>query len=610
MNNLIGQFLGRYHILEQLGEGGMATVYKGFDTQLERFVAVKVILPFQNKSERTIRRFQREARALAKLNHPNIVRLLDYGEHGDLPYLVMEYIPGEMLKQKMDRPMAWQTAAQLLIPVARALEYAHQHGIIHRDVKPSNILLSESGEPMLLDFGVAKTLQSEETFDLTGTGVGVGTPEYMAPEQGVSKTTDHRVDIYSLGTIFYELVTGRKPYEADTPLAVILKRSNTSLPRPKQFAPSLPNRVEQVILKALAKDPKDRFGTAAEMADALENLKVDSPALKSSEKRSKFDSDLKPEEKVSKPNAKVPRTIPKWGWSLMFVMLGVLLIGWAYRWIDSLELEQLILARISNATVAPVTVSVPLASATSGNPPFPTPLFTSPTKPLPTKITDDKGVQMELVPAENFMMGSNDGSKDEKPVHVVYLDSYYIDIYEVTTGLYRACVNAGACQQPQDTGRYKYSYFDDHPVVWVNWFMAKAYCEWRGAQLPTEAQWEKAARGVDGRIYPWGADIKATYANYAGVNTAAIGSYIKDKSPYGIYDMGGNVSEWVGDWYSDAYYQTSPSSNPLGPNSGQYRVLRGGSWYDNSLGVRSDRRGWNFPTNSHDNIGFRCSRMP
>jgi len=274
MPDLIGQSIDRYHILEPLGEGGMAVVYKAFDTRLERYVAIKVITPSQEHSEQFLKRFEREARALAQLSHPNIIKVLDYGEQGGLPYLVMEYIPGGTLKSRLKpEPMDWREAAKTLIPIAEALDYAHQQGIIHRDVKPSNILLTASGQPMLTDFGIAKILQSDEaTADLTGTGVGIGTPEYMAPEQGAGHGVDQRADIYALGIILYEMVTGRKPYEAVTPMAVLLQKMTEPLPRPRQINPALPEALERVLVKSLAKEPGNRYQTAAEFGLALQNL--------------------------------------------------------------------------------------------------------------------------------------------------------------------------------------------------------------------------------------------------------------------------------------------------------------------------------------------------
>jgi serine/threonine protein kinase len=276
MSNLIGQSLGRYHILEQLGEGGMAIVYKAYDTRLETDVAVKVIRTEKFTPEvlvRALKRFEREAKSLARLTHPNIVKVTDYGEHENHPYLVMPYLAGGNLKERIKQTGAipWQEAARLLVPIAQALEFAHSQGMIHRDVKPSNILLTQSGQPMLTDFGVAKVVEEEATLDLTGTAAAVGTPEYMAPEQ-TGKNIDHRVDIYALGIVFYEMITGRRPFEADTPLAVIVKQASDPLPRPSQFMPGLPDVVEKVLIKVLAKKPEDRYQSMGEFAKVLEGL--------------------------------------------------------------------------------------------------------------------------------------------------------------------------------------------------------------------------------------------------------------------------------------------------------------------------------------------------
>lgn len=283
MNDLSGQNLGRYHVVEPLGQGGMASVFKAYDTTLERYVAIKVIRTDINDAGDIgfLARFKREARALAQLDHPYILKVLDYGEQDGIPYLVMPFEPGGTLKEKMGCPIPYQEAAALLAPVARALEYAHKLKIIHRDVKPANILVSHSGTPLLSDFGIAKILESEESTQLTATGVGIGTPDYMAPEQWMGNSSA-LTDIYSLGVVFYEMVTGRRPFTADTPAAVLIKHLQDPLPRPKIFVDDLSDAVEQVLFKALAKDPTERYQDMGQFALALEKLATDQPIVSES----------------------------------------------------------------------------------------------------------------------------------------------------------------------------------------------------------------------------------------------------------------------------------------------------------------------------------------
>jgi formylglycine-generating enzyme required for sulfatase activity len=220
------------------------------------------------------------------------------------------------------------------------------------------------------------------------------------------------------------------------------------------------------------------------------------------------------------------------------------------------------------------------------------------------------GAEMVHVPAGEFMMGS-DKYGMEQPVHTVYLEAFYIDKYEVTNARYRACVEAGACSQPDNTDRYNDPSYAEHPVVYVDWYQAEAYCQWAGKRLPTEAEWEKAARGTDGRTYPWGEGIDCDHAQYSeecGGQIVSVGSKPKGASPYGALDMAGNVWEWVADWYGKDYYSRSPGRNPPGPDSGTYKALRGGS-YPDGLGIgRSAIRGWYNPDAQYYYVGFRCAR--
>lgn len=272
MEDMIGKIIDRYKIVSELGRGGMAVVYRAVDTMLDRSVAIKIISPDTNEKAKSIKRFYREATTLAKLSHVNIVKVMDFGEFEGSPYLVMEYLPGGTLKSKIGEPWNYADAAAMLVPIARALGYAHTQKVIHRDIKPANILLNETGQPLLSDFGILKLVDPQESQGLTGTGKIVGTPTYMSPEQIRGKEIDGRADIYSLGIVFFEMITGQKPYTANTPIEVSIKHLNDPIPNAKQFVRDLPPEVEQVLLKAMAKKPEDRYQTSAAMADALEKL--------------------------------------------------------------------------------------------------------------------------------------------------------------------------------------------------------------------------------------------------------------------------------------------------------------------------------------------------
>jgi len=335
MADLTGQSIGRYHILEQLGEGGMATVYKAYDTRLERNVALKVLrteLFSPILLDQVLQRFEREAKSLAKLSHPNIVNILDFGEHEDMPYLIMEYLPGGTLKQKLGHAIPWHDAIRMILPVANGLSFAHQNGIIHRDVKPSNILLQSTKSAVLTDFGIAKLLEGVEGQTLTGSGVGIGTPEYMAPEQGVgAHTTDARADVYSLGIVLYEMITGRKPYVADTPMAVVLKQMTDPLPRPATFVPDLPENVEQILLKALAKEPEDRYQNMDELINALETATRESRTILSAEpEKTHHSAPIPAPTKIAVSSTKTAPASDKRKTSLgRWALIAIIIVGFA-----------------------------------------------------------------------------------------------------------------------------------------------------------------------------------------------------------------------------------------------------------------------------------------
>jgi eukaryotic-like serine/threonine-protein kinase len=726
MQNFVGKQVDRYRITERLGMGGMAAVYKAYDTRLEREVALKLIrtgeIP-ESMLGQLLKRFEREAKAQARFQHPHIVPVYDYGTVNGAPYLVIAYLPGETLQDVIKRgPVDWRQVVRWLIPIAEALDYAHQRGVIHRDVKPGNILFDERDQPMLMDFGIAKILESEDA-TLTMTGLGIGTPAYMAPEQWQGKPCP-ATDQYALGVVLYELITGQKPYQADTPAAIILKQATEPLTLPSRYVSDLDDPVEKLLCKMLSQNLSDRYEDMVAVLKAMSDLlpkvnvgevtqkpdkdsfisgniqkmksilpmikeKVFSDTPSVSENESDKNIEIKNKLSQEEPGNQQHQEFDKGKDALkkkqvrVFSLagLGLLLIGVLFlvfylnRHIEPEPIAEVgqektpvvVLGKTSveinlkptvtqSAPKSMVTPTIPTATVTVS---LPTPTITllNPTSTstiiaeltpitILTKVNEKDRALMVFIPEGEFQMGDNDGSPDRMPQHPVFLDDFWIYQHEVTNAQFATFVTNSGYKTRAEKEGYGYVWGDvamekkvdarwrfpegvsyisdrlDHPVVQITWSDAEAYCEWAGGRLPTEAEWEKAARGTDGRTFPWGnSSVNAEKANYCDDNcstswadrnhddgfthTSPVGSYPAGASPYGALDMAGNVYEWVVDWYDDEYYRRSSYDNPAGPTTGDQRVLRGGSWlgYDYNLRV-SVRRASPFRWNN--NIGFRC----
>lgn len=271
--SLEGQTIGKYRVLEALGRGGMAQVYRAYHPQLDRYVAIKVLRSDLVEHEEFLARFRREAHAVSGLRHPNIVQVFDFDVQDELYYMVMELLEGNTLRAKLNeyrtrgQRMPIPEILRILDDVLNGLGYAHGEGIIHRDIKPANIMLTKRGQAVVTDFGIAQIVGSTQ---YTVSGALMGTLSYMAPEQGLRGHCDSRSDVYSLGIVLYEMLTGYTPFDADTPLAILMKHLNDPLPLPSKMDPSLPAVLEPIVLKALSKDPDDRYQSAAEMAATLQ----------------------------------------------------------------------------------------------------------------------------------------------------------------------------------------------------------------------------------------------------------------------------------------------------------------------------------------------------
>jgi len=272
VNDLAGRRLGQYQLRQVIRRGGMSTVYLGYQPSLDRLVAVKV-LAFPGDPEFAAR-FEREARSIAALQHPNILAVYDYGEEEDQAYLVVQYVEdGRTLVDLLREPQPPLRCLELLERVLAGLGYAHERGIVHRDVKPSNILMASPDWPMLADFGIAKLLLESDREPITRQGFIVGTAAYMAPEQGFGLPVDARTDLYSAGVVLFEMLTGRVPFKADTPMAAMVAAAYEPPPPLKELNPQLPGELEAVVLRALAKDPAERYQSADEMAAALRTVR-------------------------------------------------------------------------------------------------------------------------------------------------------------------------------------------------------------------------------------------------------------------------------------------------------------------------------------------------
>ncbi len=403
-----------------------------------------------------------------------------------------------------------------------------------------------------MDFGIAKLTGGTR---LTATGIAVGTVWYMSPEQIRGAELDARSDLYALGITLYEALTGRVPFNAESDYEVRKSHVEKEPPSPLTIDSSLPKSVETVLLKVLAKNPSDRYQSAAEFKKAIESMSIAAPVISPDI----MSQSQIPTEAVTRERSVAIIIVP-------IIILLLILIGGAIYYFF---FHQQVLAPAVNPLKA----------------------------------------EQVYIPSGEFLMGDNKGKDDEKPQKKVLLSAYYIDKYEVTNLQYQKCVEAKVCGEPQ---KFLVNQSPSAPVVGVSYNDAKTFCEWAKKRLPTEAEWEKAAsqRGKNTE-YPWGdqkPDCKRANFIECDLKIKEVGSYISGASGYGVMDMAGNVAEWVADWYDKNAYLTMNTTNPKGPMTGTYRVIRGGSFKSTASDLRKSNRMYAMPSERLMTVGFRCAR--
>jgi serine/threonine-protein kinase len=477
--------IGKYELEEFLG-GGMSHVYRARDTVIGRTVAVKILTEEGCKDEEAKARFLAEAQMAGNLEHENVIAIYDFGEDDQhRPFMVMEFLRGENLRSAIREQHTgdMRTKLRIALDIARALQYIHSRKIIHRDIKPDNIHLTTTGVVKLMDFGIAKT----EGLSMTRAGYVLGTPYYMAPEQVQGQEITEQVDVYAFGILLFELLTGARPITADSVERIFYYVLNEPLNLEPLYGAGVPPAVCNLVARCTAKGPPERPAgfapVCAELGNALAQLDAPTLALTG--------------QAVPAPPRKRP------AWLLPAALALVAALGAA--------------AYIATRPKPPAAAVV--------QPPTPA--------PAPAKQVEPAARDMVLVPAGSFLMGEKKESAS--------LSAFYIDKTKVTNQAYAAFCRATNRELPPDFPTDK----PDYPVVNVTIADARAFAARTGKRLPTEREWEKAARGDKGRKYPWGEEKEPAYANVDSKALRPVADFPQGASPYGALDMIGNGNEMV-----------------------------------------------------------------
>lgn len=490
---------GKYELEKFLG-GGMSHVYRAKDTVLGRIVAVKILTPEGCRDEDAKKRFLLEARTSASIVHDNIIRIHDYGEIDGRPFIVMEFLTGEDLRTAIDQGRAGDLKRRLDIAIqaARAIVHVHSLNIIHRDLKPENLHIDKTGRVRLMDFGIAKA----PNFSMTREGFALGTPYYMAPEQVLGKPVTTAADIYAFGIVLYELLTGVKPVKGETIESLFYLILNQPLDLEPLKANGVPSRLIELISRCTAKKPEER---PAGMQQVLAELEAIQRALEAPPQQPSVASPPAQQRQVPQRTRRLSPYVA--AAAALAIAAGVLAV---------------FLLR-----TAPQT---PQGDASGASP---TPVQPAPAPP--PRIADEHG-EMILIPAGKFLFGRSNVEME--------LPAFYMDKTEVSVGQFNRFLQAMGRPLRTDAP-------DNLPITNVTFDEANAYARWAGKRIPSDEEWEKAARGTDGRIYPWGNEPdprKANVSNNPDLRRRAlqpVDSMPEGQSPYGLLHMAGNAWEWL-----------------------------------------------------------------
>ena len=487
----IGDVIEGYEILKPLGAGGMGRVFQVRNTLSNRIDAMKILLPDLASDPDLAARFLSEIQVLGTLSHPNIASLYTAFRVGERIVMILEFVEGEPLNARLKAGrLPPGEALGYVGQVLEAVGYAHSKGVVHRDIKPGNIILTATGSVKLVDFGIAKTAASPA---LTAFGAAVGSAYYMSPEQVLGGPLDGRSDLYSVGVTFYEMVTGERPIRGETEYAIMEGHLKQVPASASALNPEVTPALASIIAKALAKESSQRFQSAAEFLAAIRELQTPGPVASPL---------LSPEARAPR-SALQPAVVPRRrSWLVALVSAAVLMVA--------------ILLAFWLLRPRPKTVVVERPA---------------PAAPLPRTLTLPSG-DMTLIPAGSALVGADR--------HQVDVAAFYIDITEVSNAAYVAfCRATGATIPPEAQSN------PDLPVVNVTFSDAQAFARWAGKRLPRPDEWEKAARGEHGQLLPWGEALDVTRANVAGSALQPVRSHIDGQSPYGVLNLIGNAWEWV-----------------------------------------------------------------